>query len=139
MEFRRGVERDEPEINLIAMIDVLLVILIFLMVTTTFTRFSEMKINLPTAEANKPQERANEVQIGVDSQGKYVINNTPVAYGSVANFAQELQRASAGLNEPVVVINADANATHQSVINVMEAARVAGYGRITFTTQAGKK
>jgi biopolymer transport protein ExbD len=86
MEFRRGVERDEPEINLIAMIDVLLVILIFLMVTTTFTRFSEMKINLPTAEANKPQERANEVQIGVDAQGKYVINSTPVAYGSVSEL-----------------------------------------------------
>lgn len=135
MEFRRGVERDEPEINLIAMIDVLLVILIFLMVTTTFTRFSEMKINLPTAEANKPQERANEVQIGVDAQGKYVVNSTPVAYGSVANFAQELRRASAGLNEPVVVINADANASHQSVINVMEAARLAGLSRITFATQ----
>jgi len=135
MEFRRGMERDEPEINLIAMIDVLLVILIFLMVTTTFTRFAEIKINLPTAEANKPQERANEVQVGVDSQGKYIINSTPVPYASVASFADELRRASASLNEPVVVINADANASHQSVINVMEAARLAGLSRITFATQ----
>jgi biopolymer transport protein ExbD len=135
MEFRRGLEKEEPEINLIPMIDVLLVILIFLMVTTTFTRFAEIKINLPTAEANKTQERANEVQIGVDAQGKYIIDRTPVPYTSVASFAEELRRASASLSEPVVVINADANASHQSVINVMEAARLAGLSRITFATQ----
>ena len=139
MNFRRGIAREEPEINLIPMIDVLLVILIFLMVTTTFTRFAEIKISLPTAEANKPVERANEVQVGVDAQGKYVINRMSVQFGSVQAFADELRRAAANLNEPVVVINADANASHQSVINVMEAARLAGLSRITFATQAPQK
>lgn len=135
MDFRRGLEREEPEINLIPMIDVLLVILIFLMVTTTFTRFAEIKINLPTAEANKPAERANEVQVGIDAQSKYVVNRVAVQFTSVQALADELKRAAVNLNEPVIIINADANAPHQSVINVMEAARLAGLSRITFATQ----
>ena len=139
MNFRRGIAREEPEINLIPMIDVLLVILIFLMVTTTFTRFAEIKINLPTAEANKPSERPNEIHVAVDAQGKYVVNRTPVPFGSVQGFADELRRAAANLNEPVVVINADANASHQSVVNVMEAARLVGLSRITFATQGPTK
>ena len=139
MNFRRGSSREEPEINLIPMIDVLLVILIFLMVTTTFTRFAELKINLPTAEANKPAERPNEVHVAVDAQGKYVVNRTPVQFHSPQLFADELRRAAGGTTEPVVVINADANASHQSVINVMEAARLAGLNRITFATQGVQK
>jgi biopolymer transport protein ExbD len=139
VNFRRGLGKDEPEINLIPMIDVLLVILIFLMVTTTFTRFAEIKINLPTAEANKPLEQANEIHVAVDAQGKYMVNRTAVAFGSVQSFADELRRAAANLSEPVVVINADANASHQSVINVMEAARLVGLSRITFATQGPQK
>lgn len=135
MNFRRGQERETPEINLIAMIDVLLVILIFLMVTTTFTRFAEIKINLPTAAANKPTERANEIQIGVDALGKYLIDRNPVEFASVEQLAGELRRAAVNQKEPVIVINADAKASHQSVINVMEAARLAGLTRITFATQ----
>jgi biopolymer transport protein ExbD len=135
MNFRRGLDREEPEMNLIPMIDVLLVILIFLMVTTTFTRFAEIKINLPTAEANKPAERANEIQVGIDAQSKYVINRAAVQFTSVQALADELKRAAVNLNEPVIVVNADANTPHQSVINVMEAARLAGLSRITFATQ----
>src|SRR5512139_3688113 len=139
MHFRRGLAKDEPEINLIPMIDVLLVILIFLMVTTTFTRFAEIKINLPTAEANKALERAAEVHVAVDAQGKYMVNRTALAFSSVQSFADELRRAAANMNEPIIVINADANASHQSVINVMEAARLAGLNRITFATQGPQK
>lgn len=139
MNFRRGASRDEPEINLIPMIDVLLVILIFLMVTTTFTRFAELKINLPAAEANKPAERANEVHVAIDAQGKYVVNRAAIQFRNPQAFAEELQRAAGGVSDPVVVINADASASHQSVINVMEAARVAGFTRITFATQGAQK
>ncbi len=139
MNFRRGAGRDEPEINLIPMIDVLLVILIFLMVTTTFTRFAEIKINLPTAEANKPVERSNEVHVAVDAQGKYAINRTAVAFTSTQGLADELKRAAGATADPVIVINADANASHQAVINVMEAARLAGLSRITFATQGPQK
>jgi biopolymer transport protein ExbD len=136
MNFRRGLGKEEPDINLIPMIDVLLVILIFLMVTTTFTRFAEIKINLPTAEASRPLERPNEVQVAVDADGNYVVNRSQVPFRSVEAFAEELRRAASGLKEPVVVINADARATHQSVIHVMEAARLAELTRITFATQS---
>ena len=78
MNFRLGARKEEPEINLIPLIDVLLVILIFLMVTTTYSRYSELQINLPTAEANKPEERPNQINVAVDGQGKYIVNKTPV-------------------------------------------------------------
>jgi biopolymer transport protein ExbD len=139
VNFRAGAHREEPEINLIPLIDVLLVILIFLMVTTTYSRFAELQINLPTAEANKPDERPNQINVAVDGQGKYVVNKSAVIFRSTDTLADDLKRAAAGTPDPVIIINADAGATHQSVINIMEAARIAGYSRITFTTQASKK
>jgi biopolymer transport protein ExbD len=139
VNFRLGTHKEDLEINLIPLIDVLLVILIFLMVTTTYSRYSELQINLPTAEANKPDERPHQINVAVDSQGKYVVNKVPVPFSSPESFAAELKRAGAGVPDPVIIINADAAATHQSVINIMEAARIAGLSRITFTTQALKK
>ena len=139
MNFRLGRHKEEPEINLIPLIDVLLVILIFLMVTTTYSRFAELQIDLPTADANKPDERPNQISVAVDSQSRYVVNKATVQFRSTEAFAEELKRAAGGNADPVIIINADAAATHQSVINIMEAARIAGYSRITFTTQAGKK
>jgi biopolymer transport protein ExbD len=139
MRFRPRAYREEPEINFIPLIDVLLVILIFLMVTTTYSRFAELQINLPTAEAEHSQDRPNQIDVSVDAQGHYAINRTPVAFAGPAAFSAELRRAAGDLKDPVVVISADANSPHQSVINVMESSRIAGYGKITFTTQAGKK
>ncbi len=137
MDFRRkGSRHDEPEVNLIPMIDVLLVIVIFLTVTTTYSRFSELQINLPKADAEKPADRPEQIGVAVDSSGRYVVNKTPVAFTSVDALAVELKKAAGDTADPVIIINADANATHQSVIQVMEAARVAGFGRITFTTQS---
>ena len=138
MRFRPRAFREEPEINFIPLIDVLLVILIFLMVTTTYSRFAELQINLPTADAERSPERPDQIDVAVDAQGRYSINRSPTAFSNASAFSAELRRAAGDMKEPVVVINADANAPHQSVINIMEAARIAGYGRITFTTQAGK-
>ena len=87
MNFRVGTQREEPEINLIPLIDVLLVILIFLMVTTTYSRYAELQINLPTADANKPEERPNQINVAVDGQGKYVVNKSTVPFRSPDNFA----------------------------------------------------
>ena len=139
MNFRRGLHREELEINLIPLIDVLLVILIFLMVTTTYSRYSELQINLPTAEANKPEERPNQINVAVDGQGKYMINKTTVPFRDPDAFAAELKRAAGGVADPVIIINADGVSNWQSVVNIMEAARIAGYSRITFTTQSTKK
>ena len=138
MNFRRGKQREEPEINLVPMIDVMLVILIFLMITTTYSKYTELQINLPSAQAERQLERPNEVTILVNAQGQYVVNRSPVPFRSVEQLAGELRKAAAPLNEPVVVISADAAATHQAVIRVMEAARLAGLAQITFTTQSPK-
>ena len=138
---------EEPEINLIPFIDVLLVILIFLMVTTTYSRFTELQITLPTADAEKAQEKPNQIDIGIDAQGRYKINNQAVSFLDTATLAEDLRRASAALAEgstgaqaePVVIINADRAATHQSVIDVLEAARIAGLAKVTFAAQAGSR
>ena len=142
MNFRRGKARDEPEINLIPFIDVLLVILIFLMVTTTYSRFTALQVTLPTAEAEKAQQRPPEIHVVVDAQGRYAINNVQIAYRDVAGLAEDLRRAAStasGQNkqDPVLIINADALATHQTVINIMEAARIAGLPQLTFAAQSG--
>ncbi len=133
MRFRPRAYREEPEINFIPLIDVLLVILIFLMVTTTYSRFAELQINLPTAEATKAPDRPEQIDVGVDTRGNFSINRTVVAAPSRDALAQALKRAAAGMKDPVIVINADAEASHQSVVRVMEAAQSAGYGKITFT------
>ena len=116
-------------------IDVLIVIVIFLAVTTTYSKYSELQINLPTADANKTQDRPDQINVAVSSGGEYMINSDAIVFTNPSVFAVELQRASGGNPDPVIVINADANASHQSVIGVMESARLAGFGRITFTTQ----
>ena len=135
MNLRAGRSRDEPEINFIPMIDVLLVILIFLMVTTTYQRVAELQITLPEASADPMQTRPREINVGVDTQGRYVIDRKVVQFTNVTALADVLKAAAGDAKEPVVVINADANATHQSVIHVMEAARQAGFIHITFATQ----
>jgi len=136
MNFQRGRHKEEPEINLIPMIDVLLVILIFLMITTTYSKTSELQINLPQASAEKPIEKPSVINVGIDATSHFAVNNSPVVFGTVDAFSIELRRAAGDMQEPTIVINADANTPHQSVINVMEAARQAGYSRITFATQA---
>jgi len=138
VNFQRGQEKEPLEINLVPMIDVMLVILIFLMITTTYSKYTELQINLPSARAERQLERPNEVTVLVNAQGQYVVNRSPVPFRSVEQLADELRRAAAPLQQPVVVISADANATHQAVIRVMEASRLAGLAQITFTTQSPK-
>ncbi|MGH8705489.1 MAG: ExbD/TolR family protein [Burkholderiales bacterium] len=138
MNFQRGKYKEEPEINLVPLIDVMMVILIFLMITTTYSKYTELQINLPTADAEKQLERQNEIGVLVNTQGQYVINKAPVAFSSIEQLAGVLRSAGSGLKEPIVVISADANATHQAVVRVMEASRLAGLSQITFTTQATK-
>src|SRR3954471_21685853 len=108
MNFQRGKEKEPLEINLVPLIDVMMVILIFLMITTTYSKYTELQITLPTAEADKQLERSNEIPILVNAQGQYVINRTPVVYLSVEQLAEELRRAGSTLKDPIVVISADA-------------------------------
>jgi biopolymer transport protein ExbD len=139
MNLRGARVREDPEINFIPLIDVLLVILIFLMVTTTYQRVAELQITLPEAEADAAKQRPKEINVGVDAQGRYVIDRNVFSFTNVAALGDMLKRAAGDAKDPVVIINADANATHQSVIHVMEAARQVGLIHITFATQSAAK
>jgi len=134
MKFARN-RKEDPEINLIPMIDVLLVIIIFLMLTTTYSKFSELQINLPRADAQKPLERSNEISVVISASGQYLLQRRPIQFRNVASLAEELRLAGTGMKDPVIVINADNNATHQSVIRVMDAARQAGFGQVVFAVE----
>lgn len=135
MNFRRGRAREYPYIDLIPLIDILIVILIFLFLTTTYSRFAELQINLPEAAAERAADKPSMLSVAVDATGKYAVNGVPTVFGNTQNFANVLKEAAKGAKEPVIAISADARATHQSVIDVMESARLAGYSHISFTTQ----
>lgn len=135
MNFQRGVGRDEPEINLIPLIDVLLVILIFLMVTTTYARFAELQINLPEAKGDNTKDVPVQIAVDVDATGNYRVNDGSMAGQDVLSLAEAMVKTAAGRPDPVVVISADAQASHQSVVRVMDAARRVGFTRVTFVTQ----
>ena len=135
MNFRRGRMREDPDINLIPLIDILIVILIFLFLTTTYSRFAELQINLPEASAERATDKPQMLTIAVDATGRYAVNGITTPYNDPQQFAGALRDAAKGAKEPIVAISADAKATHQAVINVMESARLAGYNHISFTTQ----
>jgi len=138
MNFRgRSANREDPEMNMVPMIDVMMVIIIFLMLTTTYSKFAELQINLPTADAQKQQDRSNEIVVAVTAQGQYQINRRALSFTSMAVLVEEMRRAGEGMKEPVVLINADNNATHQAVVRLMDAARQAGYGQVAFAVEQG--
>ncbi len=136
MNFQRGRTREEPEINLIPMIDVLLVILIFLMVTTSYAKYSELEINLPQAGGEAVASQVQPINVAIDATAHYAINSSALNFTDVGALAASLKTAAGTQTDPTIVINADAKTPHQAVINVMEAARQAGFGRITFATQS---
>ncbi len=139
MNFQRGRQREEPEINLIAMIDVLLVILIFLMISTTYSKYSGLEINLPTADAPPNKEQPNEINVVVTAAGEVLVNKAPIGARDISSIAAAMARFKDGGKEPVVIINADAKAAHQSVIDVMQAAQQAGLSHISFATQQAQR
>jgi biopolymer transport protein ExbD len=132
--------KEDPEINLIPLIDVLLVILIFLMVTTTYSKYAELQINLPSAAADKQADRPNEINVTISAAGELTIDRKPVQLTAVGQLAEALKQAGSGLKDPIVIINGDAKSNLQVSINVMEAARLAGYTNVSFAVQqsAGK-
>ncbi len=134
MRFRRP-QDEEPELNLVPLIDVMLIVLIFLAVTTTYTRFGELQLRLPGAEAVAADARRNEIVVGVTADGRFALDRQVLPNTDPVAVAQALAQAAQGLNEPLVVIRADAQAPHQAVVNVMEGARQAGLSRLSFLTE----
>lgn len=136
MRFRQSGSDDVPEINLIPLIDVLLVMLIFLAATTTFTRQGALKVVLPQANAEMTVQ--NTIELSISADGRYALGNQLVGNADQSSLAQVLRSATAGKEEPVIVILADSMASHQFVINAMQAAREAGVARVQFATQAAR-
>ncbi len=136
MNFRKP-RPEEPEINLIAFIDILLVVLIFLMLSTTYSKFTELQLTLPAAEADKLRDRPAEIIVSVAADGRYAVNRLAVEGRNVDRLAAALTAAAKDQKEPVVIVSADATAAHQAVINVLDAARRAGLPRLTFAAQTG--
>jgi biopolymer transport protein ExbD len=136
MNFRRGRGREELEINLIPLIDVLLVILIFLMVTTTYSKTAGLEITLPSAEAPEAEQTDREINVLITARGDILINRVQVAAGNADALAEALAKAASGKQEPVVIISSDKDARLQSSIDVMQAAQRAGIAGISFATQS---
>jgi biopolymer transport protein ExbD len=134
MKFRQR-PHEEPEINLIPFIDVLLVVLIFLMLSTTYSKFTELQVILPSADAEAMKDRPREVLVAVSADGRYMVNRELVDGRAPELLAAALRQASGGNAEAMVIVSADAAAAHQSVVNVMDAARRAGLSRLTFAAQ----
>ncbi len=135
MNFRPRTQ-EAPEINLIPFIDVLLVILIFLMLSTTYSKFTELQLTLPVANAEQLRDRPKEIIVAVAADGRYAVNKTAIEGKTVADMASALREAATAGKDSVIIISADAMAPHQSVVSVMEAARRVGLQQITFATQS---
>ena len=138
MNFRPR-QKEEPEINLIPFIDVLLVVLIFLMLTTTYSKFTQLQITLPVADAEAQRSQPREVVVSISSDGAYMVNKTLVQGRRIEDLANALSAAASSDSEAMLIINADANARHQAVVSAMEAARRVGLSRITFATQSAAR
>ena len=126
----------EPEINLIPFIDVLLVILIFLMLTTTYGRLTQLDMRLPKADSAAQDNRPDDIRVSISSDGQYVVQKTALAGSDIGSLTQAISSAANGNRDSLLVIAADARASHQAVMLVMEAAQNAGLQHITFSAQA---
>lgn len=129
-------QESEPEINLIAFIDVLLVILIFLLLTTTYSQNLQLRINLPVAQADKDQAPNPPLRITVTANGDYGLQGKLIPAHTAAALSEALLTQIRGDSPPVLIISADALSSHQSVITAVEAARMAGISHITFALHA---
>ena len=135
MKFGRT-SSSEPEINLIPFIDVLLVILIFLMLTTSYGKLTQIDMRLPKADSGQQDNRPDDIHVSVSSDGQYVIQKTPLSTADIGSLTQALSAVGQRNAQALLVISADARASHQAVMMVLEAAQKAGLQHITFSAQA---
>lgn len=135
MNFSPRRQAEEPEINLIPFIDVLLVILIFLMLTTSYHRLTELQVQLPAADVDAMKQHPREIVVSIAADGRYAVDRRALEGRSVQALEAALRSAANGQKDVVVVLSADAMAAHQSVIHAMDASRRAGLNRLSFAAQ----
>src|SRR3989344_904763 len=133
MRFRAS-EDEEPEINLIPLIDVLVLTLIFLLVTTSFSKESQLHLRLPEASTQAKPLTA-QLRIVIDSRGQYYINDQQLINATAETLRSAMSKAAAGRRDPVVVVQADGRTPHEAGVRVMDAARRLGFSPLTFATQ----
>ena len=133
MRFRPS-EDEEPEINLIPLIDVLVLTLIFLLVTTSFSKESQLRLRLPEA-STQAKPLSAQLRIVIDSRGQYYINDQQLINATAETVRSAMSKAAAGRRDPVVVVQADGRTPHEAVVRVMDAARRLGFSHLTFATQ----
>lgn len=135
MNLRGRRNDDNIEINLISLIDVLLFLVIFFMVSTTFVERSQIALTLPKAATEMPPVQKDKVEIAIDSQGRYYVNSQALVNTQLATLKQAIVEATQGMKDPAVMISADAKTAHQAVVTALDAARQLGLVRITFVTE----
>jgi biopolymer transport protein ExbD len=134
MRFRSTREDEEPELNLIPLIDVLLMTLIFLVVTTSFSQQARLSVRLPEATSDTRDESPS-LRVSIDAKGQYFINDQRLLNDNPDTLRAAIGRAAAEMKDPLIVIHADAKSPHESVVRVMDSARRLGLTKITFATQ----
>lgn len=128
-------KRDDLDVNITPLIDIVFLLLIFFMVSTTFERESEIDITLPEAVVDAGEQTNNEpIEITISADGTFFINGKRVVNNQVATLKQALLKVANGREDPPIIISADANATHQAVVSVMDAARQLGFIHLSFAT-----
>ncbi len=135
MKFRATERRDEPELNLIPLIDIIFILLIFFITTTTFNREAEISIELPVAQAEPSHLQDQTLEIIIDAQGQFYINQQLVVNTEIETLKRAISKAVEGLKDPPVIISADAKTPHQAVITAMSAAQQVGFVHLTFATK----
>lgn len=135
MDFRPQRKQD-VDLNLTPLIDVVFLLLIFFMVSTTFERTSEINITLPQSSAELVESRPDSITVAVDAQGRIYIDDRPLVNAQTSSIREGLRNAAEDLTDPAIIINADAGATHQTVIRIMDAARQLSLTKLTFATRS---
>ena len=126
--------KEDLDVNITPLIDIVFLLLIFFMVSTTFERESEIDVTLPEAAIDAPHEQSEVIEIVISSQGEFYVNGKRVINKQVATLKQALLKVANGREDPRIIISADAKATHQSVVTVMDAARQLGFVHLSFAT-----
>lgn len=141
MNLRPGHKEETVEVNLTALIDVVFLLLIFFMVTTTFDRHARLKVSLPESSAKTTQQKDDPMILSIDAKGNYFLNDRQIINQQLDTLKQALQKVIAeknrDYNDVSLVLRADANTPHQSVVRAMDAASQLGMTRLSIATVEG--
>ena len=141
MNLRPGHKEESVEVNLTPLIDVVFLLLIFFMVTTTFDRHARLKVSLPESSAKTTQQKDEPLILSIDAKGNYFLNERQIVNQQLDTLKQALQKVIGEKNQDykdvALVLRADANTPHQSVVRAMDAASQLGMTRLSIATVEG--